>query len=264
MSNDNIYVKFGCSMFSSMFATSIVHPCDVIKVSKQLNYPIKYNISQLYRGYFIGLFRQATYSTPNMVIYSYLMDNYKQKYNSEPEYYYKSAFGFLSGALSGLTGNPSEVMFIKTLKENKSIRQTYNEIVSNYGYGHFLNGYKAAMIRSAIYNSSRLSLYSESKGYFISHYPELSGSSSLHFMSAAVGTISAIIISNPIDVIKARVQKDKTMNISQMVKHTYINEGFGGFYKGLIPSISKSFPHSVIAFVMLEKTTQLITGKDAL
>ena len=68
MSNDNIYTKTGCSMFASMFATTIVHPFDVIKVSKQLNYKVLYRFPQIYKGYSAGLLRQVTYSTPNIVI----------------------------------------------------------------------------------------------------------------------------------------------------------------------------------------------------
>lgn len=266
MSSDNIYIKCGCSMFASMFATSIVHPFDVMKVSKQLNYQVHYTIPHLYKGYLIGLFRQTTYSTPNMVIYSYLLNRYKKTHKSEPEYKYKFLFGAISGGISGITGNPSEVLFVKTLrnKTNQNILSSSKEIIQQYGYGHFLNGYKAAMMRSAVYNSMRLSLYSESKNYVQYHFPQLVGTSSLHFLSGSFSTILAIIISNPIDVIKARLQKDGTVGAKQMIKHTFQHEGIHGFYKGLIPSIFKSFPHSIISFMVLEKITKIITGSEAL
>lgn len=266
MSSDNIYIKFGCSMFATMFATSVVHPFDVMKVSKQLNYQVHYNLPHLYKGYLIGLFRQTTYSTPNMVIYSSLLHHYKEIYGSEPEYKYKVLFGTISGGISGLTGNPSEVLFVKALrnKTNQHIVSSSKEIIQQYGYGHFFNGYKAAMMRSAVYNSMRLSLYSESKNSIQYHFPQLIGTSSLHFLSGSFSTILAIMISNPIDVIKARLQKDGAVGAKQMIQHTFQHEGIHGFYKGLLPSIFKSFPHSIISFMVVEKITKIITGKEAL
>ena len=266
MSSDNIYIKFGCSMFATMFATSVVHPFDVMKVSKQLNYQVHYNLPHLYKGYLIGLFRQTTYSTPNMVIYSSLLHHYKEIYGSEPEYKYKVLFGTISGGISGLTGNPSEVLFVKALrnKTNQHIVSSSKEIIQQYGYGHFFNGYKASMMRSAVYNSMRLSLYSESKNSIQYHFPQLIGTSSLHFLSGSFSTILAIMISNPIDVIKALLQKDGTVGTKQMIQHTFQHEGIHGFYKGLLPSIFKSFPHSIISFMVVEKITKIITGKEAL
>ena len=266
MSNDNIYTKFGCTLFASMFATTIVHPFDVIKVSKQLNYKVLYRFPQIYKGYSTGLLRQVTYSTPNIVIYSGLLNKYKEIYGSEAEYKYKLLFGTISGGIGGLTGNPSEVLFVKALKDipNQNIISSSKEIIQQYGYGHLFNGYKAAIMRSAVYNSVRLSLYSESKNYFQNQFPNLSGTSSLHFLSGSFSTIIAIIISNPIDVMKSRLQKDGTIGANQMIKQTFQHEGISGFYKGLLPSIMKSFPHSIISFMVLEKMTKLITGKEAL
>lgn len=264
--SDNIYIKFGCPMFASMVATSVVHPFDVIKVSKQLNYPITYHISHLYKGYAIGLFRQMTYSTPNMVIYSSLNNYYHNTYNKDAPYIHKFCFGFLSGGIGGAMGNPSEVMFVKALRDKtgKSTKQIFQDIVSQEGYSRFFDGYKVALMRSAVYNSIRLSVYSETKGHFINQYPSLQGTSQLHFLCGAVGTITAIVISNPVDVIKSRLQKDSSKNFGQMIQYTFAHEGLGGFYKGLFPSIFKSFPHSIISFMVLERITKILTGKEAL
>ena len=187
-------------------------------------------------------------------------------YNKESSFFHKVCFGFISGGIGGAMGNPSEVMFVKTLRDktNPSTKQIFQNIVSQEGYGRFFDGYKAALMRSAVYNSIRLSIYSESKTHLINQYPALEGTSQLHFLCGAVGTISAIVISNPVDVIKSRLQKDSSKNIRQMVQHTFAHEGIGGFYKGLLPSIFKSFPHSIISFMVLEKITKLITGKEAL
>jgi len=266
MSSDNIYTKFGCSLFSSCVATTIVHPFDVIKISKQIHLPIYYQFSHLYKGYFYGLTRQTTYSAPNVFLYNHLNSYYKENYIQEPSFFIKYSFGLLSGGISGFTGNPSEVLLIKTLhsKDNKNPLQHYKEFIYQYNYQGLLHGYKMAIMRSAIYNSFRLSLYSENKYFLQYQFPSLKETSLLHFLSSSISTLIAIVISNPVDVIKAQMQKNGNQQLIALIKHNYHQHGIKGFYRGLIPSISKSLPHSVISFMLVEKTMKLCTGKEAL
>ena len=266
MNHDNIYTKFGCSLFSSYVATTVVHPFDVMKISKQIHLPIYYNFSYLYKGYFYGLTRQTTYSAPNIFLYNQFVTHYKEKYVQDPPFYMKFSFGLLSGGISGFTGNPGEVMLIKTLhdKEKKTPFQHYTEFVFKNSHQGLFNGYKMAIMRSAIYNSFRFSLYSESKYFLQYQYPNLKETSLLHFLSSSTSTLFAIIISNPIDVIKSKMQQNGNLTILTLVKQNYRQEGLKGFYRGLFPSISKSLPHSVISFMLVEKTTKLLTGKEAL
>ncbi len=92
----------------------------------------------------------------------------------------------------------------------------------------------------------------------------LKETSTFPFISAAISTITAIVISNPIDVIKSRAQKEKPKSILELTKRSFKTEGLSLFKRGLIASISKSLPHSIITFVLLEKTMILMTGKDAI
>lgn len=266
MSSDNIYTKFGCSLFSSCLATTIVHPFDVMKISKQIHLPIYYQFSYLYKGYFYGLIRQTTYSAPNVFLYNQLNTYYKEHYVQDPSFLTKFSFGFLSGSVSGFTGNPSEVLLIKTLhdKAKKNPLQHYNEFIYQNNYKGLLHGYKMAVMRSAIYNSFRLSLYSESKYFLQYQYPNLKETSLLHFLSSSISTLIAIIISNPVDVIKAQMQQNGNQQLVTLIKQNYHQDGIKGFYRGLVPSISKSLPHSIISFMLVEKTMKLCTGKEAL
>lgn len=265
MSSDNIYIKFGCSLFSSCVATTIVHPFDVMKISKQIHLPINYHFSHLYKGYFYGLTRQITYSAPNMFLYNQLITHYKTKSVKDPSFLTKFSFGLLSGGVSGFTGNPSEVLLIKTLhdKTSKNPMLHYKEFIHTHGYQGLLNGYKMAIARSAIYNSFRFSLYSENKHFLQHQFPSLNETSLLHFLSSSVSTLIAICISNPVDVIKSQMQKNGNQSFMKLVKQNYQQEGIKGFYRGLVPSISKSLPHSVISLMLVEKTMKICTGKDA-
>jgi hypothetical protein len=237
-----------------------------MKISKQIHLPIYYQFSHLYKGYFYGLTRQTTYSAPNVFLYNYLNTYYKESYIQEPSFFIKYSFGLLSGGISGLTGNPSEVLLIKTLhsKDNKNPLQHYKEFIYQHNYQGLLHGYKMAIMRSAIYNSFRLSLYSENKYFLQYQFPSLKETSFLHFLSSSISTLIAIVISNPVDVIKAQMQQKGNQQLIALIKENYHQHGIKGFYRGLIPSISKSLPHSVISFMLVEKTMKLCTGKEAL
>jgi len=264
---DNSNYRLICGTISSFIATSIVHPFDILKISKQLNIKMHPNFSNLYRGYSIGLFRQLTYSVPNVYIFTELINKHKDHYITEPNYYHKLLYGATSGAVSGFTGNPSEVMMVRSINPNNprlSAFTHFQNVYNTYGIAGFLQGYKAAVLRSSIYNGIRLSLYSESKSYIQNMSPSLTGTTTLHIMAGAISTISAIIISNPIDVIKARAQKEQSKSLVQQIQKSIKSDGFSLIHKGLIHSICKSFPHSIVSFVILERSMRYFTGDDAI
>ena len=171
-----------CGTLSSFIATSIVHPFDTLKILKQINIKPTYNFSSLYRGYSIGLFRQLTYSIPNVYIFTDLVNKHKDFYDTEPKYYNKLLYGATSGAISGFTGNPSEVMLVRSINPNhpkQSIITHFQYVYKKNGITGFFNGYKAAIARSSVFNGIRLSLYSESKSYIRNMYPSLSGTTTV-------------------------------------------------------------------------------------
>ena len=256
-----------CGTISSFIATTIVHPFDVLKISRQINIKPQYTFVNLYRGYSIGLIRQLTYSVPNVFIFTELNNFYRKTHNKQPDFKNKLFYGIISGSISGFTGNPSEVLMVRSIHKEKKTKPLVQEIKNIYntsGIPGFFSGYKVAILRSSVYNGTRLPLYSQSKEKIIEFQPSLKGTTMLHFSAAAISTITAILVSNPIDVIKARAQKEKPKSIITLAKKSFKDEGLKLFQRGLLPSICKSFPHSIISFVVLEKTTQLITGKDAI
>jgi len=267
MDNNRVNQRLLCGTISSFIATTIVHPFDILKISRQINIKPQYNFSSLYRGYSIGLFRQLTYSVPNVFMFTELNNLHKKHLKTEPTYKEKLAYGITSGAISGFTGNPSEVLLVRSIQPDKpklSFLTHAQNVYRENGISGFFNGYKLAITRSAVYNGTRLPLYSQSKEKIQELYPTLKGTTTLHFSSAAISTITAIIVSNPIDVIKSRAQKEKPKSILQLARRSFKTEGFNLLHRGLFASICKSFPHSVISFVILEKTTQLFTGNDAI
>jgi hypothetical protein len=73
--------------------------------------------------------------------------------------------------------------------------------------------------------------------------------------AATVGSCLSIAVTNPMDVVKTRIQNknfgDSTTS-SQVVRGIMRDEGFGAFFKGLTPKITASAPKLVFAYTMTE------------
>lgn len=251
--------KIYISTISNVLATSLVYPFDTVRVRMHLDKHIHYALKDLYKGYTAGLFRQLTYSTPNMYIFSTFISNYREKYNEEPKFLDKFSYALISGTVSGFLGTPSEVIMVRSIvsKSSTGIIQNSRNIYHKYGASHFFSGYFPTVLRSASFNSIRLSLYSELKPYISSYY---NNSLFIHSTSALISTTIGIIVSNPFDVIKSRMQKKNTsfINTYKDIK----GEGFFHFYKGFTPNMIKSIPHSIIAFVLFEKMSKQLLNKE--
>ena len=268
MEQSNTRTRFICSVLSSFGATSMVHPFDVIKISQQLRLPIQYKIPDIYRGLPTGLFRQFTYSAPNTFLFSEMLRQYRLKYGNEPNIAYKGVMGAISGGIGGITGTPSEVLLVRAIYKYPPPMGMLTHAKSIYtqeGLYGFFKGSSAAIFRACTFNSVRLSFYSETKNLLTNTYPSMTGSSYIHFMSATVGALSGVLISNPIDVIKSRVQQPKnTKTTTQLIQYTLRTEGMSGFYRGTFAMMSKTIPHSIISFVLFEQMTRWFTGSDAI
>lgn len=257
--------KWACSVIATFTATTCVHPFDVLRISQQGDFASKYTLSSLYRGYSVGLLRQCTYSVPNVMIYSELQNAYASKHKQNPSFWTKFGMGVISGTIGGFTGTPSELMMVRSIHPNTpnpGIVPSITTIWANYGLRGFFRGYHSTIARSAVFNGTRLSVYSETKSTVLRKYPDLDGTTISHILSAICGTTAGIIASNPLDVIKTRVQLNQDLPLQNVVRNV-VGGGVRTLYKGFAPSLSKSIPHSVISFVILERLTRMISGKDA-
>ncbi|CAH2984270.1 unnamed protein product [Chilo suppressalis] len=126
-------VLFGT--FSSIVATVLVHPLDVIKVRLQVHEK-SYNTRQmawlmlkcegasaLYRGLTAGLMRQATATTTRLLVYNLLNDHLKRLHGlpntTTLPTQEKVLIGLCAGLAGAFVGNPSEVALVRMMAEGK-------------------------------------------------------------------------------------------------------------------------------------------------
>ena len=68
---------FSNAFISSFISTTILHPIDTIKIYYQNNKIIRYNLRNLYKGYFIGL----SYCIPEKTVKIATFDTLTNEYN---------------------------------------------------------------------------------------------------------------------------------------------------------------------------------------
>ena len=124
-----------------------------------------------------------------------------------------------------------------------------------------MTGLESMISKSSIYRQSKATSSEDSKSslqdFTIPFKKEIS-----HFMSGAMAGVCSVLVTNPLDVSRTRLQllevqndKDKSAlrkGFFSMLGDVYKREGLYGFYKGVKPRVFVSIPGSAIAFVGYE------------
>ena len=252
------------TIISNIIATTIVYPLDTIRIRKQIQLPVEYKRNTLYKGYGAGILRQICYSSPNIILFRKMTHSYRQTQQNDPSIFIKTIFAAVSGAIGGIIGNPAEVLQIRSIKDplHKNVFLTAKHIHTTYGMREYFKGIKPMALRASVFNAGRLPVYSETKKYINETIPQLQNSVYNHAISSFVGAFVGVVISNPIDVVKTRIQSNRQETIiSQLVKDIMHTEGPSGFYRGFVQNFLKSGPHSIISFILIEQIGMYMGGE---
>lgn len=161
--------------------------------------------------------------------------------------------------ISGIISGSCSIGIIYPLETTRSFLSLQT---NKNKYNGILDVFKKTHIRN-LYNGFSMSLFgfgtfSGCLFYFQdkikTQYPELNP------ISGGLGSICALTISYPTDLLRRRLQLqsfDNSVpvykNTSDMIKKIWKSEGIGGFYRGLFPNYCKSFIQWSIHFYMLQK-----------
>lgn len=162
--------------------------------------------------------------------------------------------GGAAGTIGAIATCPLEV--IKTRLQSSERNHSKNlcvhlkTIIRNEGWGALFKGLGPNLIGNAPSRAIYFSTYSQIKSSLNYSIPKYTEHPLIHVTSAAGAGFVSCTATNPIWLIKTRLQLSKqSMSISQCVKSTYRASGIAGFYKGLTASyvgISETVMHFVI------------------
>ncbi|KAJ1510238.1 hypothetical protein HMI54_014537 [Coelomomyces lativittatus] len=273
-------------IYGSIFVFSVeslLYPFDLIRTQMQgdtvmsghgIRQMIIKNVKQggwlqLYKGILpamtVGFPAQGTY----YLSYEYSRFKYEQ--------WTRHVFGtflpyheFLCHALAGCTAEIASAMLYlpaDTVTQRLQCQPKFNFFYREFQYRGALDVIRSIYVHRGIFGFYRglvphLVAYVPGSGVYWGVYEWMKGwmgSQDAWVASACAGTAS-VCTSNPLDVIRTRMQTDpRTSSMRAMAKELIKEEGWNGFLKGLKPRLMTSVPGSIVAlsgYEMIKKWSQ--------
>ena len=290
-------MNFTFAGLSGMGATAVVQPLNLIKNRMQLQQSSLSNSSKLntiqmimntmkneggiralYRGLSAGLFRQATYTTTRLGVYSSLIEystrnNEYDDGNSSISFYQKVMIGMLAGGIGAFLGTPAEVALVRMtadgrlpIHQRRHYRHVFNalmRIIREEGLWTLWRGCGPTIMRAMILNAAQLATYSQSKQLLIDsgHFHD---NLYCHTVASMFSGLAATIVSMPVDIAKTRLQQMSKLHgmmeyrgtMDCLIKIIH-NEGVFSLWKGFLPYFLRLGPHTVLTFIILEQLNSL-------
>lgn len=273
----------------------ICHPLDTIKTRMQLqrkapkeglirtgvNIVKGEGLFALYKG----LTPVVSGIVPKMAIRFSSFEQYKVWLGAVDPVTGKSNLGkvFIAGTLAGITEavmvvTPMEVLKIRLQAQRHSLVDPLQTpryrgfthaayvIVKEEGFSALYKGVIPTVLRQATNQAVNFTAYQEIKRYWMNWENKTSLSPWQAFVTGAVSGAMGPLANSPIDVIKTRLQKQRTLPgekpkyngvlgcITTMLKE----EGPLSFYKGLSPRLMRIVPGQAITFAVYEEISALL------
>lgn len=173
----------------------------------------------------------------------------------------KGHFEGHQAALAGLIGGAASACLLHPLelvKTRQAVTSSTFRAALTHGQGLKLSGlYKGVGANTAL-SASSWAIYFMSYKSIRNAIDGRSDSKTLTLTSAAVGAgIITTAVTNPLSVVRTRMILDNNGNkshygsLASSVRHIWRAQGFGGFYKGLIPSLL-GVSHGAIQLLIYE------------
>ena len=210
----------------------VTFPLDYYKINRQLvksnNLPFN---KQLIHGFKVSI-PQSIITFPRVGIRFYSFEQYNKYLDNK----------LLAGIGAGMTEtlviyNISETIKTNSIKQVMTYTQSIKYIYNNRGIFGFYNGLPWSILRQS--TSQGLSFYFHGvySDILKNYENEYFQSGSTNIVAGSLAGMTAVVINNPIDVIKTRRQSSNTPILS-IIKSTY-NEGLSTFYRGCFPRMTR-------------------------
>jgi hypothetical protein len=251
----------GVSILSSISASVLTHPIDVLKVRLQSNvYNSKYTyISELYKkeGFFLykglsaSFLRNGSFVASKMFVYNSM----KNRFNPE-RFHEKLLCGITAGIAGSSIGTPFDVVMVKIQNNptKTSIVETVKNIYTNNGFIGFWKGLNYTMTRAIIVTSCQFSVYEQIKEE-LNNNKKIQDTNIIFGISSISSSLITSFVSNPVDLCKNRtINGCNNASVVNIVN----NEGFLSLWKGLTINTARQIPLNLIRFSLYEFYNKII------
>ena len=198
---------------------------------------------------------------------------------------------FIAGGAAGLTAQtmiyPLEItktrLALSNVGQYRGIFDCMKHIYKSGGIKSLYNGWNASVLGIVPYAGVELTLYNIMKEQVSKYRQNKYKTSQLRPPSAleilGIGSLASVAgqcVAYPLQVMRTKLQSQGQVTKVQMSdgtvltikgenyknlldcgKHILINEGIGGFYRGILVNFMKSIPATGISFVVFEQSKEL-------
>ncbi|KAF0760965.1 mitochondrial 2-oxoglutarate/malate carrier protein-like isoform X1 [Aphis craccivora] len=279
------FVNFTIAGLSGMGAAVFVHPLEVLKYRMQLsgekgttsdhknsfdairNMAKKEKLSGFYKGITANFIRQLVFTSTRVGTYTTLMDEIKKRGHNSV---LNSALASTStGALAAFISTPTDIAVVRMTADGRlpeESRRNYKHVFDalwtirkDEGVTGLWRGTVASVYRAMTANMTQLMSYDTAKVYMMENY-DMKDGLKLHTASSMVSGIVYSVCSNPMDVLKTRIQQQKIVNgkpeysgIIEVASILMKTEGVTALWKGWPFYYLRVAPGTVLLFIFMEQ-----------
>lgn len=252
---ESSFQKFLNGGLAGSLSAAIVQPFDFLKTNLQLGNGksvleiVRREKLGLWRGLSACVFRQLTYTSARMGVYS-LLDSPSSSFGE------RILYGMASGAIAAVVGNPAEVVLVRMTGDQgiRNYKSVFHGLADVARERALLRGVKATIARAVILNAAQLSVYSQSKSMLAEVLPS---GLPLHAASGLFSGFACTVVSLPMDNLKSKLQfmpKGQYSGMIDVFRHTVNGPGgVSALWKGFGPYFLRLGPHTILTFIFLEQ-----------
>ncbi|XP_003382993.1 PREDICTED: S-adenosylmethionine mitochondrial carrier protein-like [Amphimedon queenslandica] len=153
----------------------------------------------------------------------------------------------MSGGIAGTTGD----IVLFPLDTIKTRLQSKRGFLASGGFRNIYSGILPAAVSSAPSAATFFCTYEIVK-HFSSRYLGLSQSPFVHMAAASIGEMVSLLVRVPFEIVKQRMQTNKMLKSSQIIRQTLATEGILGLYRGYWSTVIRDVPFSFIQYPLWE------------
>lgn len=228
----------------------------------------------LFSGVSASALRHAVYSTTRLGLYEVLKQHWSDEEGRLPVSK-KILAGLIAGAIGAAVGNPADVAMVRMQADGRlpfherrnyaSVADALFQMVQTEGFGSLWRGSLPTVQRAMVVTAAQLASYDHFKESLLASKVMDDGFAT-HFAASFLAGLVASIVSNPVDVVKTRIQNMKVLpglpppylgSLDCALK-TIQGEGPFALYKGFVPNVTRQGPFTITLFVTLEQIRHLL------
>ena len=163
--------------------------------------------------------------------------------------------GFVADMFGSLIWIPADVVKQRVqLKTEKTTFSAISSIMKNEGFFGFYRGYQAAIMTYGPAIAIYFAIYEYSKEKFTELNEDHKHNLAVQIFSGLLGGAVSSAVTNPLDVVKTRLQVDKSYTgVADVIRKTMKEEGIKAFGKGMFARMSWIAPSCAIGIATYEQ-----------